>query len=149
MSTNVTQLRCTVGGPSDPCGDPIVAAIAVHTFPDVHVAVDGQAPTPGVALLCRRHAVQPLIDPGFLDAAVAPAAGPKPPPAAPEPPMPTGQAFLDHYSTPGLTSPETPPEREGPCIDCGRPFTPTHDINAPGPNVRHPFRPNRHPDGAR
>jgi hypothetical protein len=25
------------------------------------------------------------------------------------------------------------------CRSCGRPFSPTHDASAPGPNVRHPY----------
>lgn len=27
------------------------------------------------------------------------------------------------------------------CRTCGRPFTPTHDTNAPGPTSRHPYDP--------
>jgi hypothetical protein len=32
------------------------------------------------------------------------------------------------------------PRREGNCTACGRPFTPDHDADAPGPTVRHIFK---------
>jgi hypothetical protein len=31
--------------------------------------------------------------------------------------------------------------RAGKCRMCGRPFSPSHDISAPGPTARHPFVP--------
>lgn len=36
--------------------------------------------------------------------------------------------------------PSTPPG-ERPCRSCGRPFSPDHDVSAPGPTVRHPYMP--------
>lgn len=137
---------CGMGDPNEPCGQPPVAAFAVGTYPNSWILVDKPPANPGVLLLCRRHATTPLVDVADL-----------PSPAEPEPPMPTGQAFLDQYSTPGLASPALPTpatepldaQERGPCTDCGRPFSPTHDRHAPGPTVRHPYRPNRHPDGAR
>ncbi len=38
---------------------------------------------------------------------------------------------------------------QGSCADCGMLFRPTHDIAAPGPTVRHPFRPSRPGPGVR
>lgn len=32
-------------------------------------------------------------------------------------------------------------ESKWPCKSCGNPYSPTHDIHAPGPTVRHPFFP--------
>jgi hypothetical protein len=33
------------------------------------------------------------------------------------------------------------PTPSGKCRACKRPFSPTHDINAPGPTTQHPFTP--------
>jgi hypothetical protein len=33
------------------------------------------------------------------------------------------------------------PQPPAPCRSCGRPFSPSHDAEAPGPTARHPFAP--------
>lgn len=44
------------------------------------------------------------------------------------------------------------PPVNGPCKSCGRPFSPYHDSEAPGPTLRHPYIPrterlDEHPPG--
>lgn len=68
---------CTIGTPTDQCGGQVVAAMVVQTYRNAHDAWEGGSPEPGVVLLCRRHATEPMITAEFLDAGPPPGGWPQ------------------------------------------------------------------------